>query len=67
MRVTRALLVDRIGRVKRDALTVQDLESVSDTRPLSNHLILKHSVLSAASLLVQGRLVGAAYRDWRLD
>ena len=29
MRVTRALLVDRIGRVKRDALTVQDLESVS--------------------------------------
>ncbi|KAJ8501445.1 hypothetical protein ONZ51_g600 [Trametes cubensis] len=27
MRVTRALLVDRIGRVKRDALTVQDLES----------------------------------------
>lgn len=31
MRVTRALLVDRIGRVKRDALTVQDLESVSPT------------------------------------
>lgn len=30
MRVTRALLVDRIGRVKRDALTVQDLESVSN-------------------------------------
>ncbi|CDO74064.1 hypothetical protein BN946_scf185043.g114 [Trametes cinnabarina] len=27
MRVNRALLVDRIGRVKRDALTVQDLES----------------------------------------
>ncbi|KAM5535626.1 hypothetical protein V8D89_010613 [Ganoderma adspersum] len=27
MRATRALLVDRIGRVKRDALTVQDLES----------------------------------------
>ena len=29
MRATRALLADRIGRVKRDALTVQDLESVS--------------------------------------
>ena len=29
MRATRALLVDRIGRVKRDALTTQDLESVS--------------------------------------
>ncbi|TBU32133.1 hypothetical protein BD311DRAFT_804178 [Dichomitus squalens] len=27
MRATRALLVDRIGRVKRDALTTQDLES----------------------------------------
>ncbi|KAI0773952.1 hypothetical protein C8Q74DRAFT_1267541 [Fomes fomentarius] len=27
MRVTRALLIDRIGRVKRDALTTQDLES----------------------------------------
>lgn len=29
MRVSRALLVDRIGRVKRDALTTQDLEAVS--------------------------------------
>ena len=28
MRATRALLVDRIGRVKRDALTIKDLESV---------------------------------------
>jgi hypothetical protein len=28
MRATRALLVDRIGRVKRDGLTVKDLESV---------------------------------------
>ncbi|RPD61938.1 hypothetical protein L226DRAFT_613284 [Lentinus tigrinus ALCF2SS1-7] len=27
MRVTRALLIDRVGRVKRDALTTQDLES----------------------------------------
>ncbi len=29
MHATRALLADRMGRVKRDALTVQDLESVS--------------------------------------
>lgn len=29
MRATRALLVDRIGRVRREALTVKDLESVS--------------------------------------
>lgn len=28
MRATRALLVDRVGKVKRDALTVKDLESV---------------------------------------
>ena len=28
MRAIRALLVDRIGKVKRDALTVKDLESV---------------------------------------
>lgn len=28
MRATRGLLVDRIGRVRRDALTVKDLESV---------------------------------------
>ena len=35
MRATRALLVDRIGRVRREALTVKDLESVS--RPNGNH------------------------------
>lgn len=29
MRATRALLVDRVGRVRREALTVKDLESVS--------------------------------------
>lgn len=28
MRATRALLVDRIGRVRRDALTIKDLENV---------------------------------------
>lgn len=29
MRATRALLIDRIGRVRKEALTVKDLESVS--------------------------------------
>ena len=29
MRATRALLVDRIGRVKREGLTIKDMESVS--------------------------------------
>ena len=28
MRATRALLVDRVGRVKRDGLTVKDLDNV---------------------------------------
>lgn len=32
MRATRALLVDRIGRVRREALTVKDMENVSDAR-----------------------------------
>lgn len=30
MRATRALLVDRIGRVRRDAMTLKDLENVCD-------------------------------------
>ena len=38
MRATRALLVDRVGRVKRDALTNQDLESVSSV------LLLLHRI-----------------------
>ena len=30
MRATRALLVDRIGKVKRDGLTYKDLDNVRD-------------------------------------
>jgi len=30
MRATRALLVDRIGRVRKEALTVKDLDNVVD-------------------------------------
>lgn len=33
MRATRALLVDRIGRVRREGLTVKDLDNVRRTRP----------------------------------
>lgn len=45
MRATRALLVDRLGRVKRDALTGKDLESVCpdpgiDTTISSDHAML---------------------------
>ena len=36
MRATRALLVDRVGRVNREAVTVKDLESVS-LRSVSHH------------------------------
>lgn len=67
MRVSRALLVDRIGRVKRDALTVQDLESVSDTCRSLDCSTPYHNVCFLASVFVQGRLVGAAHRDRRLD
>ena len=37
MRATRALLVDRIGRVKRDGLTVKDLDNV---RTHTSHTML---------------------------
>ena len=39
MRATRALLVDRIGRVRRDALTIKDLESVRPFLFLLVHLM----------------------------
>ena len=41
MRATRALLVDRVGRVKRDGLTVKDLDNVR-TSP-SHPTLVTHS------------------------
>lgn len=41
MRATRALLVDRVGRVKRDGLTVKDLDNVRT--PLRCPTTLTHS------------------------
>jgi hypothetical protein len=38
MRATRALLVDRIGRVKREGLTRKDLENVRTCVPSSSHM-----------------------------
>ena len=44
MRATRALLVDRIGRVRREALTVKDLENV--------RLVIFHSRYACSLILV---------------
>jgi len=47
MRATRALLVDRIGKVKRDGLTYKDLDNVSDgllhSAPTSDFVDSKHT------------------------
>ena len=48
MRATRALLVDRIGRVRREGLTVKDLDNVRRTRPgflMFTDLVPQHSKL----------------------
>jgi hypothetical protein len=37
MRATRALLVDRVGRIKREGLTVKDLDNVCDLLIIFNH------------------------------
>lgn len=60
MRAIRALLVDRVGKVKRDALTMKDLESV---RPALFILSVYYTNTfdPLASILVQGRLVRAAH------
>ena len=39
MRATRALLVDRIGRVRRDALTLKDLENVRYNSYSGQHVV----------------------------
>lgn len=43
MRATRALLVDRVGRVKREGLTVKDLESVRAILLAPRYFGLRHS------------------------
>lgn len=61
MRASRALLVDRLGRVKRDALTVKDLETVRG-RPLGciPAVCLTSSQLCLVGLPLQGRTIGTA-------
>ena len=63
MRATRALLVDRLGRVKRDALTRQDLESVSLAHRVFLYLAADRSytVYCIASVSVQGSAFRVAY------
>jgi hypothetical protein len=50
MRATRALLVDRVGRVRREGLTAKDLDNVV-TSILFRHLLLAHT-LELGGLLV---------------
>jgi hypothetical protein len=60
MRACRALLVDRVGRVRREALTMKDLDNVchlSMTHVASHCLII--TAIHVASILIQGCAVGA--------
>jgi hypothetical protein len=54
MRATRALLVDRVGRVRREGLTVKDLDNVRGTRPelsmLTDPIPLQQAYLFRAAL-----------------
>lgn len=67
MRASRALLIDRLGRVKRDALTMKDLETVSSytlARVLTVLLTLPE--LRLVGVPLQGRTRGATYRDYNV-
>ena len=50
MRATRALLVDRLGRVRRDALTVKDLDNVCTyyMHIIANNFVLLHVTMPAS-------------------
>lgn len=55
MRATRALLVDRIGRVRNEALSTKDLENVclpSLPRPVYYHILIEILYTPTASLFV---------------
>ena len=64
MRACRALLVDRVGRVKRDALTGKDLETVrSHPPPYILAVCLTSPQLCLVSLPLQSRTLGTTHRD----
>ena len=60
MRATRALLVDRIGRVRREGLTVKDLDNV---RALYNSSVFRLLNAMTASISISSRVVGTTRRD----
>ena len=62
MRATRALLVDRIGRVRKEALTVKDLDNVCQGH-FSLFLFYLVANLDAASLPVSSCTVRASSGD----
>ncbi len=62
MRATRALLVDRIGRVRRDALTSKDLENVRD---VTLNLEVEYAqICSTGSISFSSSLVGIKERSF---
>ena len=61
MRATRALLVDRIGKVKRDGLTYKDLDNVSTPRPRPRLILFDFAPI--ASLPLPCGTVRDAYGD----
>jgi hypothetical protein len=59
MRATRALLVDRVGKVRREGLTVKDLDNVCDSLPLA----FVSDFLQLASLSISRCSVRTTCRD----
>lgn len=60
MRATRALLVDRIGRVRREGLTVKDLDNV---RALCNSGVFPPVNAMTASISISSRVVRTTRGD----
>jgi hypothetical protein len=50
MRATRALLVDRIGRVRREGLTVKDIDNASNFFAVVSCTLTREFVLVVASV-----------------
>ena len=61
MRATRALLVDRIGKVKRDGLTYKDLDNVSTSR--LRHPLILFDFAPIASIPLPCCTIRDAHRD----
>jgi hypothetical protein len=63
MRATRALLVDRIGKVKRDGLTYKDLDNVSALLFNGRCFVCLFDLAPTASIPLPCGAIGDAHRD----